>query len=171
MDSESNLKAALEALTGGQPLAAAGVAPAPEEITLDQIGTLLPAYLEIQKALAADDLSKASAAAAKVKDIKLPSLEAIAATSDVAQARISFHALSRSIIPALEKAGAPAGQLLYRLYCPMVQDYKGGEWLQTDKDVRNPYFGASMLECGEVKSQIQAKEKMPMPDPHAGHVR
>ena len=34
-------------------------------------------------------------------------------------------------------------------YCPM---YKAS-WLQTGKKIRNPYYGASMLKCGEIVSE------------------
>ena len=33
----------------------------------------------------------------------------------------------------------------------MAFDNKGGYWLSETEDIRNPYFGASMLSCGEVK--------------------
>ena len=39
-------------------------------------------------------------------------------------------------------------------YCSMAP----GSWLQTGKEIRNPYYGASMLKCGEIVSE-GAKEK------------
>lgn len=33
-------------------------------------------------------------------------------------------------------------------YCPMAP----GSWLQTGKEIRNPYYGASMLKCGDIVS-------------------
>lgn len=33
-------------------------------------------------------------------------------------------------------------------YCPMAP----GSWLQTGTEIRNPYYGASMLKCGEIVS-------------------
>jgi hypothetical protein len=32
-------------------------------------------------------------------------------------------------------------------YCPMVKK----SWLQREEQVRNPYYGAQMLTCGELK--------------------
>lgn len=183
VDSESNLKAALEAMTGSGPAAGDASGPPVDEVAGDTLPKLVPVYLEIQKALAADDLSKAATGAGSVRDVRLKSLETIAAATDLTQARAGFYELSRSILPAVEKAGAPEGQPLYRLYCPMALDNKGAEWLQSSTAVRNPYFGAWMLECGEVKGQIPgkaqvptgekppAKDKMPKTDPHAGHIR
>ena len=37
----------------------------------------------------------------------------------------------------------------------MAFDNTGGYWLSNSKEVRNPYFGNSMLKCGEVKETIQ----------------
>jgi len=34
-------------------------------------------------------------------------------------------------------------------YCPMAP----GSWLQKGKEIRNPYYGASMLKCGEIVSE------------------
>ena len=28
-------------------------------------------------------------------------------------------------------------------------------WLSAEKEIRNPYYGASMLKCGSVKSEIK----------------
>ena len=33
-------------------------------------------------------------------------------------------------------------------YCPMVRQ----SWLQKDEKIRNPYYGSTMLECGEFKT-------------------
>lgn len=172
VDSESNLKAALEAMSGGD--LAEGSEPAPsEKIEVGTLTKLLPAYFKIQNALAADDLPTASQASKGLGDFKLKALDTITTAADLEQARKGFHALSASILAALDKAGPPADQKLYRFYCSMALDNQGGEWLQLDEAVRNPYFGAEMLKCGEAKGLIKAA-KAPTTqatDPHAGHVR
>lgn len=43
------------------------------------------------------------------------------------------------------------GQVLYLEFCPMADDNKGSFWLSYDKEIANPFFGQSMLTCGEVK--------------------
>ncbi|MBN2863319.1 MAG: DUF3347 domain-containing protein [Bacteroidales bacterium] len=30
---------------------------------------------------------------------------------------------------------------------------KGADWLSLEKEIRNPYFGKSMLSCGEVTGE------------------
>jgi hypothetical protein len=39
-------------------------------------------------------------------------------------------------------------------YCPM----KKASWLSDSKDIRNPYYGANMLDCGSVKTTIKKNE-------------
>lgn len=165
VDSESNLKAALEALAGGEPpvVPAQGELRA-EEIPADQIGKVLPAYLEIQAALAGDNLGKAIAAAKALPDAKLNSLATIGRAEDIGQARTSFAVLSVGLRHALEKDGTRADPQLNWFYCPMAFDNLGAEWLQTGDEARNPYFGASMLECGDKKGSV-ATQASPPPAP------
>ena len=42
---------------------------------------------------------------------------------------------------------------VYVQYCPMAK----GQWLSDEKEIKNPYYGNSMLTCGSVKSEIKSK--------------
>jgi len=74
-------------------------------------------------------------------------------------ARKSFHPLSEAVVEfakALRRQEAVFKSLkVFR--CPMTKDAFPGaprtaEWIQFEPTVRNPYFGAEMLDCGsEVK--------------------
>lgn len=48
-------------------------------------------------------------------------------------------------------------QTLYQDHCPMFNDNKGAIWLSESKDIKNPYYGAEMLTCGNVQKTIAAK--------------
>jgi Cu(I)/Ag(I) efflux system membrane fusion protein len=50
--------------------------------------------------------------------------------------------------------GHAAGQSHYLAYCPMAFENAGAYWLQTDRAISNPYFGARMLRCGEIRDSI-----------------
>jgi hypothetical protein len=39
-------------------------------------------------------------------------------------------------------------------------------WLQADKEIRNPYYGSSMLKCGEL---VQASQPKAAPIEHTHH--
>ena len=54
--------------------------------------------------------------------------------------------------------GGPGGAALFRIRCPMAFNDRGATWLQADRDVRNPYFGAAMPKCGTVEEVIGAGE-------------
>ncbi len=79
--------------------------------------------------------------------------------ADLKSARKAFHALNEPTV-ALAKAArrAAAGLNSLKVFrCPMTKDSFPGaprtaEWLQLAAPIRNPWFGAEMLDCGsEVK--------------------
>ena len=39
---------------------------------------------------------------------------------------------------------------LILMHCPMVYEDRGASWLQASEPLQNPYFGSSMLKCGEI---------------------
>ena len=43
---------------------------------------------------------------------------------------------------------------VYRQYCPMAFNDKGAYWLSAESDIKNPYFGKKMMECGEVTDSL-----------------
>jgi RND family efflux transporter MFP subunit len=71
-------------------------------------------------------------------------------TGDLAEARLQFAELSTSLETLLMATGVPPsfGREVQVLHCPMYREGQGGTiWLQPAGDVRNPYFGATMLGC------------------------
>ncbi|MBA4322065.1 MAG: efflux RND transporter periplasmic adaptor subunit [Odoribacter sp.] len=43
------------------------------------------------------------------------------------------------------------GKTVYYQFCPMMNDGSGAYWLSETNDIRNPYYGESMLTCGETR--------------------
>lgn len=109
---------------------------------------MLEGYLEVAAALTKDDLAAAKEAAEEIADhdkkssLAKPAI-AIAKAKDIKAAREHFLHLSHA---AIKLAETRKGYVV--MVCPMV---KGGEWLQTDKKVKNPYMGKKMLTCGAPK--------------------
>ena len=87
-----------------------------------------------------------------LKELK-SSATAIANTTAIATQRTHFNHLSAHLQSSLELFGI--NQKVYVEFCPMADSNKGAYWLSNNKEIRNPYYGASMLTCGEVKSTIQ----------------
>ncbi len=75
----------------------------------------------------------------------------IAAVTDATceKQRVSFEAVSNNLYRILKETDIKnAG--IYHEFCPMAFNDKGAYWLSNDPDIKNPYFGKKMLECGEV---------------------
>jgi Cu(I)/Ag(I) efflux system membrane fusion protein len=72
-------------------------------------------------------------------------------SNGIKEARVNFNSLSELILEANETYGL-ANRVVYKDYCPMAFGDEGAYWLSEKKEILNPYFGASMLTCGEVKA-------------------
>lgn len=135
-------------------VAAAGIALHGSE----GLKAVVDSYVTIQSKLAADDLaavreparalagraaSMGTAGAAIAK-----SAAALEAAADLKTARDAFAELSDAVIAAGKAEGWKGVDGVRLAYCPMVKRH----WLQKDEQVRNPYYGAQMLTCGELKA-------------------
>ena len=120
----------------------------------------LDKYLQIQGALAGDSLKGVAAAAtemasaAKASDGVVPGVmgvqaEALAKATDIRSAREAFKPLSATLITVLSGQKGQSGQY-YEAFCPMAN----ASWIQAGKKIANPYFGASMLGCGEIRKAL-----------------
>lgn len=69
--------------------------------------------------------------------------------SEIANQRRHFSPLSQAFLNLTETFGLTKDKV-YKEYCPMAFDNKGAYWLSESEEIRNPYFGKSMLACGEV---------------------
>ena len=76
---------------------------------------------------------------------------------NIKEQRTIFLTISKSLSGTIQKLGVEMGEdvILYLQYCPMANDNKGGYWLSNEKEIKNPYFGKAMPDCGEVKSIIK----------------
>jgi hypothetical protein len=68
--------------------------------------------------------------------------------------RLAFGTLS-SAMYGLLKTVSLTNVSIYHEYCPMAFNEKGATWLSDETDIKNPYFGKKMLECGEVTDSIK----------------
>ena len=68
--------------------------------------------------------------------------------------REHFIMLSKDMADLIKTFGN-GGQTLYKDFCPMANDGKGATWISEIKEIRNPYLGSKMPNCGSVKETIQ----------------
>lgn len=80
----------------------------------------------------------------------LPVLRAAAASlagaSDLTASRDAFYELSKPLVRWRQAAVVEVPAVAY---CPMAKR----SWLQPEGDLSNPYYGQSMLTCGEIVSE------------------
>lgn len=143
------------------------------------VNTLVDPYLSIQKGLATDDLAASQAGAVtflkamkhapheggahkEAMDLIKPA-KAISETMDIKAARAAFLDLSRQMVLLVEHVGTRKDTPLYTAFCPMAFNNKGGQWVQSERTVSNPYYGSKMLRCGRIKKKIASSED------HSGH--
>jgi hypothetical protein len=122
----------------------------------DPVLAMLDPYFRIQTALSDDktDGVKADALAIKTAATSLgeagtkivATADALSSTSDLAAARAAFSALSDAVVAYSEKTKA-AGDGVHTMFCPMANK----QWMQKGEKISNPYYGKSMLTCGEKK--------------------
>ena len=130
------------------------------------ISNLYQNYLNIKTALASDNSDDASKAAnifvkaASMVDYKVLSegnldvlrsdASKIAESRSIETQRASFTNLSKNMI-WLTKKFKLADKSVFIQYCPMAD----ASWLSAEKEIKNPYYGKSMLTCGSVKSELK----------------
>jgi hypothetical protein len=119
--------------------------------------TLMDPYLRIHVSLADDRMDGVAASAKAISEqaLKLgPQAQPVAkgaaklaAAKDLKVARTAFGELSDAMVAYAKATGAKFGPDVNVAVCPMVQK----PWLQKGTKVTNPYFGKSMLTCGDIQ--------------------
>lgn len=122
-------------------------------------------YEDLKNALVNSDSSEAKKSATKLEK-SLATYEGCESTASIARKisettnivfqRKEFTALSMDLI-AFIKSGEIEKGTIYVQHCPMANKGDGGDWLSTEKDIKNPYYGKGMLTCGRVVEEIKAK--------------
>ena len=80
----------------------------------------------------------------------LSGVAVIGTSTDIKKQRETFASFSAAMI-VLAKAANLSQQPVYIDYCPMKKNY----WLSADIQIKNPYYGNSMLTCGKVSETLQ----------------
>jgi Cu(I)/Ag(I) efflux system membrane fusion protein len=160
--------------------------PLPKEFA-EKARPVLTTYLALQEALAGDSFENADKAASdltgtigelgkhhlpgeahdrRMEDLGAlkKSVDPVNAATEIETLRASFYPLSQSVETFVRDFGNETETPLKKVFCPMALE-DGAYWLQTGKDVANPYFGDTMLRCGtfqtEFPPRMAASEKAP----------
>ncbi len=147
----------MQAATGSESTATVSFAD-------QNITNIVQSYLNLKDALVATDGEQASQAAknllnilenssTETKESMKATVQQIAETTDTEVQRIAFDIVSQQIL-ILAKTGEITEGKLYKQYCPMAKNNEGAFWLSASDQIRNPYFGDKMLNCGSVEEEI-----------------
>jgi Cu(I)/Ag(I) efflux system membrane fusion protein len=138
-------------------------------VTPEVLSSLTKHYLELTDALVASDFKTAKSISEKLTELIVrhkdnggdkslsavrEQVQKIRSSSSITGMRQQLNILSMHLAEWLE-AAPKTGDSLYLQYCPMARNDVGGFCISRTREIRNPYFGNSMLECGETISKIQ----------------
>lgn len=139
-----------------------GVAPVGVQVKDATLNAVYQEYLNVNLALVNSNEEEAKIAANTLalgaKELAngasiLSSAIKITEAGTIKEQRAAFSDLSNALIILVKEAGLTSGEI-YVDYCPMALNDAGAYWLSSEKGIKNPYFGASMLTCGETKETI-----------------
>ena len=142
-----------------------------------QLNEVANGYIELKDAFVATDATQATSKASALKELydkvdmslvkdeahlywmdQLNSLTAhtqnIIESEEVEQQRKQFGFISDALINAISAFGTE-GNALYVQHCPMAFSNKGADWIATEEQIQNPYFGDKMMKCGIVKKTFK----------------
>jgi Cu(I)/Ag(I) efflux system membrane fusion protein len=130
--------------------------------TIPAAGSRMPSsvidpYLKVQTALAEDRIDDVRANAGQVAtaaaSLGAPAMKIdmaavqLASATEIDDARAKFGTLSDALITYMDGLHLTPPEGVRKAYCPMAQK----PWLQKGETIANPYYGASMLTCGEFR--------------------
>lgn len=127
-----------------------------------RVATVYQSYINLKTALVnsnanstADEAGhlKTAFADAGADEEVLLAAQSITGSTDVEMQRDGFVKITEAVEKMLE--GAIESGVVYKQYCPMAFDFKGGYWLSNSNEINNPYFGDKMLRCGKVTNEIR----------------
>lgn len=73
--------------------------------------------------------------------------------TDIKAFRRLFTMLNVELVPFFKHQALVSGKV-YEQYCPMANNGEGANWISNANQVRNPYYGAEMLDCGNVVDSL-----------------
>lgn len=142
----------------------------------EKLSELYEAYFAIQQSLANDQ--KPSEANAQMLHQRASELATVTTLSEKAREQLdsiakysehlhhleidnarlqAFRPISHAIVTLATKIrSSETDQPYSHMFCPMVKG-GAGDWLQSNDELRNPYWGSQMLTCGDVVRQLPSE--------------
>ncbi|WP_273568131.1 DUF3347 domain-containing protein [Maribacter halichondriae] len=115
-------------------------------------------YQQIRMALVNSDADEVNVAAENLAEsfteerAEMKSM-AMAEAYEIEQQRELFSQLTVKVEPLFKESISEGA--IYKQFCPMAFDGKGGYWISNVEEIRNPYYDEKMLKCGKVTETIK----------------
>jgi uncharacterized protein (DUF305 family) len=123
-------------------------------------GKVFHNYQQIRMALVNSDAGEVQTAAGNLAESFSEEREemksmamAMAEADDIEKQREFFSQFTEKVEPMFKESISEGA--IYKQFCPMAFDGKGGYWISNVDEIRNPYYGEKMLKCGKVVEKIQ----------------
>ena len=110
-------------------------------------------YLELQHALVQSDTAAAHTAVHNIHTWAPDTKSLVAENASLVEMRNALPVLTEKV-EALVMNGEVKSTTLYKQYCPMAMENTGAAWFASTKAIENPYYGESMMTCGETKKVL-----------------
>ncbi len=146
------------------------------EQEINQLDGVFENYFTLKDALVNSDPNLASSIAknllSKIKEVKMEKLsleehtvwmkvtgslnsntEVISNSTDIEKQRKTFMNLTANVYDLMKVSKQDAS--IYYQHCPMYNDGKGSNWLSKENEIKNPYYGSKMLNCGKTLETIK----------------
>lgn len=123
-------------------------------------GKVFQNYQQVRIALVNSDAEEVNMAAGNLaenltgqrEEMKSMAL-AMADTKDIEKQRELFSQFTEKVEPLFKESISEGA--IYKQFCPMAFEGKGGYWISNAEEIRNPYYGEKMLKCGKVTETIK----------------
>ena len=121
--------------------------------------SLVVPYLKIQTELATDSFTSVQQHASEMlKELAGwgslglalgDTVRRLERADSIDEARIALAVVTDALLRHSKARGLDLPDEIRVVYCPMKQQ----SWLQEGEDIRNPYYGSAMLDCGEFRDE------------------
>lgn len=128
----------------------------------DNLNAIYQHYAHLTNALVDSDAAEAKVAANAIEagaaqmqggNMLAAAAAKIVTANDIEVQRKAYEELTAELRTKIKATGMASGAL-YVQHCPMAFNDRGASWISSVQEVRNPYFGDKMLNCGTVEETI-----------------
>lgn len=145
------------------------------EIKVNQLDAIFENYFALKDALVNSDPKLSSSIAktllTKIKEVNMEQLsdehtvwmnimssllsntELVSKSTNIEKQRNIFMTITADVYKLMKVSKQDAS--IYYQHCPMYNSGKGSNWLSKEKEIKNPYYGSQMLNCGKVIETIK----------------